>query len=398
MQKKFKRIFMIVTDSLGIGDDGRQKEFGDQGADTLFHVSESNLLEIPTWKKLGIGEITKLHNYGKKNKNHLAYMARIVEKSNAKDTLAGHWEMMGIETKVPNPQFVEKGFPQELISKLEKAFDGRKIIGNREASGTVILAELGNEEIEKGHIIVYTSPDSTLQICGHEKYTGLENLYRYAKAAREICSSNPEWNVARVIARPYVGENGEFTRTFNRHDYANKPPKQTILNQLQAKGIKTIAVGKINDIFVGQGIDEVFPPASDNENMDVAIEIASKNTENEFIFVNLVEFDSHYGHRRNLEGYAHNINSFDIKLTKLINAMNEDDLLIITSDHGNDPSFPGSNHTREALPLTIFSKSFKGSERNLGILSGLGTSGNIIARNFDLELVETGEDIFDKLI
>ncbi|WP_436359136.1 hypothetical protein ACR34G_01945 [Mycoplasma sp. 480] len=167
---------------------------------------------------------------------------------------------------------------------------------------------------------------------------------------------------------------------------------------MQAKGIKTIAVGKINDIFVGQGIDEVFPPASDNENMDVAIEIASKNTENEFIFVNLVEFDSHYGHRRNLEGYAHNINSFDIKLTKLINAMNEDDLLIITSDHGNDPSFPGSNHTREALPLTIFSKSFKGSERNLGILSGLGTSGNIIARNFDLELVETGEYIFDKLI
>ncbi|UWD33924.1 phosphopentomutase [Mesomycoplasma molare] len=398
MKKKFKRIFMIVTDSLGIGDDGRQEEFSDSGADTLFHVSQSGLLEIPTWKKLGITEITKVFNHNQKNKDHIAYMGRIIEKSNAKDTLAGHWEMMGIETQVPNPQFIENGFPAELIEKLEKAFDGRKIIGNRNASGTVILSELGDQEIKNGHIIVYTSPDSTLQICGHEKYTGLDNLYRYAKAAREICSSRPEWNVARIIARPYVGENGEFTRTFNRHDYANKPPKDTILNKLQEKGIKTIAVGKINDIFVGQGIDKVFPPASDNENMDVAIELASQKTENEFIFVNLVEFDSHYGHRRNLEGYAHNINSFDIKLAKLINAMNEDDLLIMTSDHGNDPSFPGSNHTREALPLTIYSKSFTGKNRNLGILKGLGTTGNIIARNFDLDLIDTGEDIFDKLI
>ncbi|MBN3534780.1 phosphopentomutase [Mycoplasma procyoni] len=395
---KFGRIFMIVTDSLGIGNDGRQHEFGDQGADTLFHVSESGLLEIPTWKKLGIAEVTKVAGHNKANKDHIAYMGRIVEKSNAKDTLAGHWEMMGIETKVPNPVFIEKGFPAELIAELEKAFDGRKIIGNRDASGTVILAELGHREKENNEIIVYTSPDSTLQICGHEEYMGLDNLYRYSKAAREICSSRPEWNVARIIARPYVGEDGKYTRTFNRHDYANKPPKATILNQLQAKGIKTIGVGKINDIFVGQGIDEVFPPASDNENMDVAIELASKDTTNQFVFVNLVEFDSHYGHRRNLEGYAHNINSFDIKLAKLINALKEDDLLIMTSDHGNDPSFPGSNHTREALPLTVFSKSFKGKDRNLGVVQGLGTTGNIIARNFDLELIETGEDIFDKLV
>ncbi|WP_033161165.1 phosphopentomutase [[Mycoplasma] collis] len=396
---RFKRIFMIVTDSLGIGDDGRQKEFKDSGADTLWHVSEkSEILNIPTWKKLGIGEITKVFKHNKKNKDHLAYMARIVERSNAKDTLAGHWEMMGIETKVPNPNFIENGFPQELITKLEKAFDNRKIIGNRAESGTVILAELGQREIDNNEIIVYTSPDSTLQICGHEKYMGLDNLYRYAKAARKICSDNPEWNVARIIARPYIGENGEFTRTFNRHDYANKPPKETILNKLQAKGIKTIAVGKINDIFVNYGIDEVYPPASDDENMDVAINIASQKSENQFIFVNLVEFDSHYGHRRNLMGYAENINRFDVKLTKLINAMNEDDLLIMTSDHGNDPSFPGSDHTREALPLTVYSKSFKGKNKNLGTLSGLGTAGNIIARNFDLELIDTGEDIFDKLI
>ncbi|VEU59429.1 phosphopentomutase [Mesomycoplasma neurolyticum] len=396
---RFKRIFMIVTDSLGIGDDGRQHEFNDQGADTLWHVSEkSDILNIPTWKKLGIGEITKVFKHNNRNKNHLAYMARIIEKSNAKDTLAGHWEMMGIETKIPSPNFVENGFPAELIEKLEKAFDNRKIIGNRAESGTVILAELGQREIDNNEIIVYTSPDSTLQICGHEKYMTLDNLYRYAKEARRICSENPAWNVARIIARPYVGENGNFTRTFNRHDYANKPPKATILNKLQEKGIKTIAIGKINDIFVNQGIDVVFPPASDDENMDVAINIANQKTENEFIFVNLVEFDSHYGHRRNLLGYAENINRFDVKLTKLINAMDEDDLLIMTSDHGNDPSFPGSDHTREALPLTVFSKSFKGKNKNLGTLSGLGTTGNIIARNFGLELIDTGEDIFDKLI
>ncbi|UVD81538.1 phosphopentomutase [Mycoplasma iguanae] len=398
--KKFNRIFMIVTDSLGIGPDYKQKDFpGDQGANTLFHVTESGLVNMPTWKKLGIGHVAKIHNYRKNQHDKpIAYVGVIEELSNAKDTLAGHWEMMGIETKIPNPLFIENGFPAEMIAELEKAFDGKKIIGNKNASGTVILDELGMQSIENDEIIVYTSPDSTLQICGHETYLGLDNLYRYAKAARKIASSRPEWNVARVIARPFVGKNGKWTRTFNRHDYANKPPKKTLLNHLKDAGIETIAVGKINDIFVNEGISKVYGPAKDNENMDIAINIASEDSTNQFIFVNLVQFDSDYGHRRNVEGYAENINNFDIKLTKLINALKEDDLLIMTSDHGNDPTFPGSNHTREALPLTIYSKSFTGKNRVLGKLRGLGTTGNIVARNFGLDLIETGEDIFDKLV
>ncbi|MBD5423084.1 MAG: phosphopentomutase [Mycoplasma sp.] len=393
---KFNRIFMIVTDSLGIGPDKKQKSFGDQGANTLLHVSETGLLEIPTWKKLGITSIARIMNPGK-IKNQIAYTAKINELSNGKDTLTGHWEMMGVYTEHPFPTFTETGFPGDLIKELEKAFNGRKIVGNKSASGTDIINELADKEINENSIIVYTSADSVLQICGHEKYMGLDNLYRYAEKAREICSSKPEWNVGRIIARPYIGKPGNYTRTFNRHDYSVVPPHDTILNELQNKGIKVISVGKINDIFSGIGIDQHYPSEGDADGMDITIDLALENTSKEFIFTNLVQFDSHYGHRRDVEGYATNINLFDIKLAKLINALKEDDLLIITSDHGNDPTFPGYNHTREALPATIFSKSFK-NPRKLNDFNGLGTLGNIIARNFDIDLVKTGDDIFDELV
>lgn len=393
---KFKRIFMIVTDSLGIGPDKKQKQYNDQGANTLYNVSLTGILEIPTWKKLGITSIAKIKNPGK-IKNQLAYTAKVEEISNGKDTLTGHWEMMGIYTEYPFPTFTETGFPQELIDELEKAFDGRKIIGNKSASGTDIINELAEQEIKENKIIVYTSGDSVLQICGHEKHMGLENLYRYAEAARKICSSRPEWNVGRIIARPYIGEQGKYQRTFNRHDYAVIPPHDTILNQLQKKKIKVISVGKINDIFSGKGIDQHYPSEGDAHGMDITIDLAIEDTKKQFIFVNLVQFDSHYGHRRDVEGYAENINLFDIKLAKLINALKEDDLLIITSDHGNDPSFKGYNHTREALPATIYSKQFR-KPRKLNDFNGLGTLGNIIACNFGLKLVQTGDDIFDELI
>ncbi|WP_170120271.1 phosphopentomutase [[Mycoplasma] phocae] len=393
---KFKRVFFIVTDGLGVGSEPRQKEFNDVGADSLFHASEVLPLEIPTWKKLGITEIAKIAGHNAKNKNPLAYMARVHEMSNGKDTLTGHWEMMGIYTKVPNPQFTEKGFPDDLVAELSKAFDNRKIIGNRNASGTVILQELGHQHIQNGDMIIYTSPDSTLQIIGDEKTLGVEKLTEYAKRARAICSSKPEWNVARVISRPFVFENGKFTRTFNRHDFANKPTGHIILEDLQNKGIEVVAIGKINDIFTHVGIDKVYGPASDDENMDIAIDIASSDSTNQLVFVNLVQFDSHYGHREDPIGYSENVSRFDIKLTKLINAMKSDDLLIITSDHGNDPT-KGSDHTREALPLTIFSKSFK-NPKILGVVNGLGTAGNIVARNFEVPTVSTGEDIFDDLV
>lgn len=393
---KFKRIFMIVTDGLGIGPDRDQKTFGDHGANTIRSASMVEEFKIDTWKKLGIGNITDLNgNYhvGKP----LAYMAKVQEVSNAKDTLAGHWEMMGIKTLVPFPTFTETGFPEDLIAELSKAWDGRPIVGNKSASGTDIINELAHEEKERGAIIVYTSNDSVLQICAHEEWTGLDNLYKYAKAAREICSSRPEWNVGRIIARPYVGDFGNFTRTFNRHDYANKP-REMILNRLQEKGVEVISIGKINDIFVGQGITTHYPSEGDANGMDITIDLATKGGENKFIFTNLVQFDSHYGHRRNVRGFASNIATLDDKLGKLINAMNEDDLLIMTSDHGNDPLYPGFNHTREFLPATIFSKSFT-KPKVLPNFEGLGTLGNIVARNFGVEIVsETGDDIFDKLI
>ena len=395
--KKFNRIFMIVTDSLGIGGDPRAEEFGDKGANTLLHVSETGLLNIPTWKKLGIDSIAKLDGFNKAV-DQTAYMARVNALSNAKDTLAGHWEMMGIETKVPFPVFTENGFPEDLLQELSKAFDGRKIVGNKSASGTTIINELAHEERDNNAVIVYTSGDSVLQICGHEEWMGVEKLWEYGEKAREICNSKPEWQVGRIIVRPYVGEEGSYKRTYNRHDYGVTPPGRLVTNDLQEVGVKVTAVGKINDILVGQGVDEVIKSSGDADGMDKTIDIAMQDTKNQFVFVNLVDFDASYGHRRDIEGYAENINLLDMKLAKLINALKEDDLFIMTSDHGNDPSFPGSDHTREHVPATIFSKGFEGKPRALETFNGMGTLGNLVAKNFGTPLVATGEDRSDEII
>ncbi|QSF13941.1 phosphopentomutase [Mycoplasma sp. Mirounga ES2805-ORL] len=394
--KKFNRIILIVTDGLGIGPDRDQKAFGDKGANTILSASKSAMFFIDTWKKLGIGNISTLEgNYHVKKP--LAYMSRIQEVSNAKDTLAGHWEMMGIKTTVPFPTFTETGFPEDLVNELSKAFDNRKIICNKSGSGTEVIKEYADEQKKTGAIILYTSMDSVLQIAGHEEWIGLENLYRYGKAARKICSSKPEWNVGRIIVRPYVGDNGEYTRTFNRHDYANKPNK-LILNKLQDKNVEVIGIGKINDIFVGQGISKYIHTEGDANGMDETIKLVQEDSNDKLIFVNLVQFDSHYGHRRDVNGYASNIALLDSKLGKLINVMKEDDLLIMTSDHGNDPLYPNFNHTRELLPLTIFSKQFKQTKVLPDVL-GLGTVGNIAARNWGCEIVkETGDDIFEQLV
>ena len=396
--KKYNRIFMIVTDSLGIGEEPRSKEFGDKGANTLYSVSQTNMLKIPTWKKLGINNIAKIKGMEHRTKPQFAYMAKVEGISNAKDTLSGHWEMMGIKTEVPFPLFTKNGFPQELLNKLQIAFDRRKIVGNKAASGTQIIDEFAHQEKEDNAIIVYTSGDSVLQICGHEKWMGVEKLWEYGQKARKICDSNAKWNVGRIIARPYVGEKGSYKRTHNRKDFAVKPPKNTILNNLQAKGVEVIAVGKINDIFVGQGISRKIKSFGDGDGMDKTIDLAIENTKNQFIFVNLVDFDTKYGHRRDPEGYAKNLNLFDIKLTKLINAIKEDDLLLITSDHGNDPTFKGSDHTRESIPVTIFSKSFTKKPKVLNTFKGLATIGNIVAKNFGVKLAKIGEDRTNEIL
>ncbi|NQZ65991.1 MAG: phosphopentomutase [Mycoplasmatales bacterium] len=395
--KKFNRIFMIVTDSLGIGDDPRSKEFGDEGANTLLHVSQTGLLNIPTWKKMGIASITNIDGMSKP-KEQSAYMARVEAVSNAKDTLAGHWEMMGIKTEIPFPVFTETGFPKELIDQLTIAFDGKKIVGNKAASGTTIIDELANEELNNNSIIVYTSGDSVLQICGHEENIPIKKLWEYGQKAREICNSKPEWQVGRIIVRPYIGKEGSYERTHNRRDYAVVPPERLLTNDLKDKKINVVAIGKINDILVNQGVGEVIKTNGDGDGMDKTIDIAMSDSKNEFIFVNLVDFDAKYGHRRNPEGYAENINLLDRKLAKLVNAMNDDDLLIITSDHGNDPTFPGSDHTREHVPATIFSKGFEGKPKALKTFKGMGTLGNIIAVNFNVPLISTGEDRSSEII
>ncbi|MGL4343338.1 MAG: phosphopentomutase [Metamycoplasmataceae bacterium] len=393
---KYNRILMIVLDSFGIGEDKRAKEFGDLGANTLLHVSETNLLEIPTLKKMGIESIAKIKNKGK-NTNQIAYTARINELSNGKDTLTGHWEMMGIYTEIPFQVFTNTGFPPELITELEKHFDGRKVIGNCAASGTDIIDKYANEELNNNKIIIYTSVDSVLQICGNEDTMGLDNLYRYCEKAREICSSKKEWNVARIIARPYIQKENKFIRTFNRRDYSISPSEETVLNKLMKKNIETIGIGKIYDIFNGSGVAKNLHSNGDDDGMDIAIDLLCEKSKNKFIFLNLVQFDSHYGHRRNPEGYAENLNRFDIKLAKVLNAMQNDDLLIITADHGNDPTFPGSDHTRENLPAIIYSKSFKNKPHKLGELNSLATLGNVVAKNFNIELSKIGDDVFDLL-
>ncbi len=378
--RRYKRIFLIVLDSLGIGEMPDSEKYGDKGANTLKHILEKReSLNIPNLRKLGLGNLC-----GKTDET-LGYYLSLKEKSIGKDTMTGHWEMMGLYIKEPFLTFTENGFPKELIEILEKEF-GRKIVGNKSASGTEIIKEYGESEILENKIIVYTSADSVLQICGHEKYMGFETLYRFCEKAREI-TMKPKWRVGRVIARPYIGENkNEFMRTENRHDYAINPYGKTVLDFLKEKDYDVISVGKINDIFSGQGITGSYKSKSSVHGMEQTIFLAEKN----FIglcFVNLVDFDALWGHRRNPQGYVDELEKFDIKLGELISKLGEEDLLLITADHGNDPTYKGTDHTRERVPLLCYSKNMKKS-KNLGEQETFAVIGRTIADNFNLCLPE----------
>lgn len=377
--KKYQRVFLIVIDSLGIGAMPDADQYGDVGANTLSHIWEHcKTLKIPTVRKLGLGNLCG------KNDPAQGYYMRLKEKSVGKDTMTGHWEMMGLFVKEPFLTFTEHGFPEELVKELEKEF-GRKIIGNQSASGTEILERYGECEIRDGCLIVYTSADSVLQICGHEKYTGLETLYHYCEKAREI-TMRPDWKVGRVIARPYVGERkGEFKRTANRHDYAIPPYGRTVLNLLKDQGYDVIAVGKINDIFSGEGITETYQSQSSVHGMEQTVEIARRNFTG-LCFVNLVDFDALWGHRRNPEGYAGELERFDEKLKELLPELGEKDLLLITADHGNDPTYRGTDHTREMTPLLCYSPSMKQGGRKED-QETFGVIGATIADNFDLAML-----------
>lgn len=394
--EKYHRIFLIVLDSLGVGAMPDAERFGDAGADTLGHISDTvERLYIPNLQKLGLANLHPLRQVAPVSLP-MGYYTKLYERSNGKDTMTGHWEMMGIDTKSPFVTFTETGFPPELIAELEKR-TGHQVIGNKSESGTVILDELGEEEIATGHMIVYTSADSVMQICGNEETFDLQELYRCCEIAREL-TMREEWRVGRVIARPYVGKKkGEFVRTSNRHDYAVKPSGRTVLNALKDGGYDCISVGKIYDIFDGEGLTESNKSKSSVHGMAQTIAIAGRDFEG-LCFTNLVDFDALWGHRRNPEGYAREIEKFDEKLGELMKVLRDDDLLILTADHGNDPTYKGTDHTRETVPMLAWSPSMKGagplpSEDTFAVL------GATIAENFSVPMPENtiGESILNKL-
>ena len=394
--KEYKRIFVIVMDSLGIGAMPDSEKFGDIGVDTFGHILERmRILDIPNLRKLGM---LNLHSGGDMTgiKQPVGRYCKMAECSNGKDTMTGHWEMMGLRTEKPFRTFTETGFPPELIKELEK-HSVKRVIGNKSASGTAIIEELGEEEIATGAMIVYTSADSVMQICGNEETFDLENLYRCCEIAREL-TMKEEWRVGRVIARPYIGKKkGEFKRTSNRRDYALKPSGATTLNALADVGYDVIGIGKIHDIFCGEGITESLHSTSSVHGMEQTIDICKKDFEG-LCFVNLVDFDALWGHRRNPEGYGREIEKLDKNLGVLLDTMREDDLLILTADHGNDPTYTGTDHTREYVPLLAYSKKMKEGGK-IPDTDTFAVIGATIADNFDIRMPEgtVGYSILEEL-
>ena len=394
--KKYKRIFTIVIDSLGIGAMPNAAEYDDEGTDTLGHIDDHmDPFRIPNLANMGLANLHPLKHVDPAEEP-LGYYGELLEASVGKDTMTGHWEMMGLHITKPFQTFTDTGFPEELLRELSER-TGHGIVGNKSASGTAILDELGEHQIATGDMIVYTSADSVLQICGSEETFGLQELYRCCEIAREL-TMRDEWKVGRVIARPYVGKRkGEFRRTSNRHDYALKPYGKTALDALKAAGYDVISVGKIRDIFDGEGITESWKSKSSVHGMEQTIEIADKDFEG-LCFVNLVDFDALWGHRRNPGGYGQELERFDQKLGVLLEKLKGDDLLIITADHGNDPTYKGTDHTKEKVPFLAYSPSMKGRGR-LPARDTFAVIGATIARNFQVEMPKgtIGTSILEEL-
>lgn len=390
--KPFTRIHLVVLDSVGIGEAPDAEAFGDKGANTLGHIAESvGGLNMPNMAKLGLANIVPVKGL-EQQQQPSAHFGRLQEASVGKDTMTGHWEIMGLNIDTPFKVYPQ-GFPEQLITELEQA-TGRKIIGNKPASGTEILDELGQEHMETGALIVYTSADPVLQIAAHEEVIPLEELYRICEIARELTLS-AEFLVGRVIARPFVGEPGAFKRTSNRHDYALAPFERTVMNELQDAGKDVIAIGKINDIYNGEGVTEALRTTDNEDGMDKLVQVLGKDF-NGLSFLNLVDFDALFGHRRDPQGYAEALEAFDRRLPEVLEGLKEDDLLIITADHGNDPTFPGTDHTREYVPLLAYSTRLKGGN-DLGTGETFADIGATIADNFACELPKFGTSFLSKL-
>ena len=389
----YKRVFLVVMDSVGCGTAPLSHLYGDDGANTIKHIAEAtNGINLPVLKSLGYGNLTEIKGVEPVEKP-LGYYFKADELSTGKDTMTGHFEMVGIHTTKPFMTFTDTGFPKELIDLLEEK-TGHKIIGNKSASGTEILVELGEEHIKTGAMIVYTSADSVLQIACHEKYFGLDELYRCCAIAREICLDE-KYKVGRVIARPFIGENkNEFKRTPNRHDYALSPAHETTLDALKEAGYDVISIGKINDIFNTCGITEAHKTVSNHHGMEVLNEVAKKDF-NGLCFLNLVDFDALYGHRRDPIGYKNCLEEFDTDLAEFLKLMGKDDLLIITADHGNDPTWKGTDHTREYVPVIIYNENLKGGD--LGVKETFAVVGQTIAEIFNVKPQKIGESLLKEL-
>lgn len=389
--KRFRRIAVIVLDSVGIGELPDANQFGDAGAHTLGHISERVPdIHIPHLKQLGLGNIAPMKHISGVEHPQASY-GKMAETSVGKDTMTGHWEIMGLKVDIPF-QTYPQGFPLELIQQFEQ-MTNRKVLGNKPASGTEILEELGAQQMKTGDWIVYTSADSVFQIAAHEDIIPLEELYKACEIARELTLNEP-YAVGRVIARPYVGKPGAFVRTSNRHDYALKPPAPTVMNFLQSKGLDSISIGKINDIFSGEGVTASYPTKSNSDGIQKTMDLLQQDFHG-LLFTNLVDFDSLYGHRRDPEGYAKALEEFDQSLPELMSYVKEDDLLIITADHGNDPIHHGTDHTREYVPLFVWNREL--TPVNLGIRKTYSDVGATVADNFETEMPENGVSFLQEL-
>lgn len=386
----FKRVHLIVMDSVGIGEAPDAAQFNDVGSDTLGHIAETAGLTIPHLEQLGLGTIRPLAGV-EAIADHQGYATKLEEVSVGKDTMTGHWEIMGLNIQKPFRVFPE-GFPPELLQQIEE-FSGRKVVCNLPYSGTEVLDDYGPGQMETGDLIIYTSADPVLQIAAHEEVIPLEELYRICEYVREITKDEP-YMIGRIIARPYLGEPGNFKRTSNRHDYALDPFGKTVLDSLKDNGKDVIAVGKINDIFNGQGITETVRTKSNMDGVDQLLNVMDKDFTG-LSFTNLVDFDALYGHRRDTKGYAQAIEDFDQRIPEILAALKEDDLLIITADHGNDPTFPGTDHTREYVPLLVFSKNMKASGAlPQGYFADISAT---IAENFNVPQTENGKSFLTLL-
>ncbi|CQR48440.1 Phosphopentomutase [Paraliobacillus sp. PM-2] len=385
MSTPFKRVFVIVMDSVGIGEAPDAAKFDDVGADTLGHIAEAmNGLDMPTIGELGLSNIREIQGI-EKSSQPLAHFTKMQEASNGKDTMTGHWEIMGLYIDQPFQTFPD-GFPDDLLQQLEEK-TGRKIIGNKPASGTEIIKELGQEHMETGALIVYTSADSVLQIAAHEDIIPIEEQYEICETARAL-TKNDKYMIGRIIARPFIGEPGAFERTSNRHDYALKPFGRTVMNEMKDSGYDVVALGKISDIYDGEGVTEAIRTKDNDDGMEKFIQSMDKDFKG-LNFLNLVDFDAKYGHRRDPEGYGKALETFDQRLPEVLNKLKEDDLLIITADHGNDPVHHGTDHTREYVPLLVHHKGITVGEE-LSIRKTFADIGATIADNFEIEMPEHG--------